>query len=492
MAIISQEQAGEKIPLALRLSGHLLIGVVRIFSRQVGYLHSDATEAVAKIRKAFKRHAAQADVDLPENQTLAKEAAITLRPPNEDEFSLHDVDVEFGEFLDVEAVLGSQSLNVAEARDITMRSSQGSEAVELALSQQQGAFFDDNLPGAGGDWEVELGRAGELDNQAPALFDDAEVAIGGSEQGNSAPRQLSAAFEQDRDFFEDAPVGGLLDESMAAGRLSVIGGDEADLKLEGSEQVQKKPRRAAPKRRAAPRKRKAGLTDEHTTIPAAEYERRLVGGEQIADTLREVELMDPEAERLEQQQQSRHRRLDLAGDLQELLQAPFEMHDQEDSSRLEEELILPASQPEVDSSNVPLQLGDDHDVNFGASGQSGGNFDDQYQEMNYDVEPMDVDAVQPVGAQNEDNNEEAAPAEDEQQVEGGPLHSKRSQMFRAFLQKKFVEADSISFNAMVEGKSRLTVAGSFYELLLFKTHKIINLKQSEPFGDITIEPVEGK
>jgi cohesin complex subunit SCC1 len=52
-AILSQEQAGEKIPLALRLNGHLLVGVVRIFSRQVGYLYSDANETVTKIRKAF-------------------------------------------------------------------------------------------------------------------------------------------------------------------------------------------------------------------------------------------------------------------------------------------------------------------------------------------------------------------------------------------------------------------------------------------------------
>jgi hypothetical protein len=333
----------------LRLSGHLLIGVVRIFSRQVGYLHSDATEAVAKIRKAFKRHGAvQGDVDLPEGQTLAKEAAITLRPADDSEFSLHDVDVEFGEFLDVEAVLGSQSLNVAQARDITMRVSQGSEAAELALSQQHGAF-EENLPGAGEDWEVELGRAGELDYQAPIFFEDADVRVAGSENA-PAPRQLSAAFEQDRDFFEEAPAGGLLDESMAAGRLSVIGAEDGEGgALEGAEQVQKKPRRAAPKRRAAPRKRKAAMNDEHTTIAASEYERRLVGGAQIADTFREVELVDPIDEQLEQQQEHRHRRLDLAGDLQDLLQAPFELRELDDS-RMEEEdsgVVFLPSQPEV-------------------------------------------------------------------------------------------------------------------------------------------------
>ncbi|KAJ1616225.1 Rad21/Rec8-like protein, partial [Pavlovales sp. CCMP2436] len=40
--------------LALRISGHLLLGVVRIFSRQVDYLLDDAKEAVIRVRLAFK------------------------------------------------------------------------------------------------------------------------------------------------------------------------------------------------------------------------------------------------------------------------------------------------------------------------------------------------------------------------------------------------------------------------------------------------------
>lgn len=444
-------------------------------------------------------------MDLPENQATAKEAAITLRPANDDEFSLHEV--EFGEFLDVEAVLGSQSLNLAQARDITIRTSQASEAVELALSQQQGAFFEDNLPGAGGDWEVELGRAGELDNnQGAALFEAGDVGVGGSEGGAQPPRQLSAAFEQDRDFFEEAPAGGLLDESMAAGRLSVLGGEpagegEGEGRLEGAEQAPKKARRAsaaAPaKRRAAPRKRKAPLTDEHTTIPAAEYERRLVGGEQIADTLREVELIDAEAELLERQQQQRHRRLDLAGDLQELLQAPFDLHGEQESSRVEEEFALSVSHVES-GRDVPLQLEDNElqqQIDFGGSDQPAQQYDDQ-QNVNYDVEPMDVEVFQSQPQdheqqqqQGEGGGEHSEAAKEEQPVDG-PLQSKRSVMFRAFLQKKFVDTKTISFNAMVEGKTRMTVAGSFYELLLFKTHKIIDLKQNTPFGDIEIESLQ--
>lgn len=41
------------VPLALRLSGHLLLGVVRIYSRKVNYLVEDAHDASVKIDTAF-------------------------------------------------------------------------------------------------------------------------------------------------------------------------------------------------------------------------------------------------------------------------------------------------------------------------------------------------------------------------------------------------------------------------------------------------------
>ena len=39
-----------EVPLALRLSGHLLLGLVRIYARKVKYLASDCTDALTKIR----------------------------------------------------------------------------------------------------------------------------------------------------------------------------------------------------------------------------------------------------------------------------------------------------------------------------------------------------------------------------------------------------------------------------------------------------------
>lgn len=41
------------VPLALRVSGHLLLGVVRIYSRKVKYVLNDCTEAMLKMQMAF-------------------------------------------------------------------------------------------------------------------------------------------------------------------------------------------------------------------------------------------------------------------------------------------------------------------------------------------------------------------------------------------------------------------------------------------------------
>ncbi|KAK9830472.1 hypothetical protein WJX72_011940 [[Myrmecia] bisecta] len=63
-----------EVPLALRLSGQLLLGVVRIYSRKVGYLFQDCNDALVKLKQAFK----PGDVNLPADGTTAPMNAITL------------------------------------------------------------------------------------------------------------------------------------------------------------------------------------------------------------------------------------------------------------------------------------------------------------------------------------------------------------------------------------------------------------------------------
>jgi len=70
-----------QVKLALRTSGHLLLGVVRIYSRKAKYLLDDCNTAIVKIKMAFRPGA----VDLPEEGREAAVTAVTL-PENFYEF----------------------------------------------------------------------------------------------------------------------------------------------------------------------------------------------------------------------------------------------------------------------------------------------------------------------------------------------------------------------------------------------------------------------
>ncbi|KAH8164756.1 hypothetical protein CIB48_g3485 [Xylaria polymorpha] len=70
-AIIRPNQA----PLALRLSGQLLLGVVRMYSRKARYLLDDCNEALLKIKMAFR---ATGNNDIPENLNMPNREALML------------------------------------------------------------------------------------------------------------------------------------------------------------------------------------------------------------------------------------------------------------------------------------------------------------------------------------------------------------------------------------------------------------------------------
>jgi len=55
----------ELLPMALRLSGQLLLGIARIYSRKTKYLLDDAQETLHKVKKAFQNEG-RAAVDLPD------------------------------------------------------------------------------------------------------------------------------------------------------------------------------------------------------------------------------------------------------------------------------------------------------------------------------------------------------------------------------------------------------------------------------------------
>ncbi|XP_034244818.1 double-strand-break repair protein rad21 homolog [Thrips palmi] len=103
-----------KVKMALRTSGHLLLGVVRIYSRKAKYLLADCNEAFVKIKMAFR----PGMVDLPEEHREAAVTAITLPEV------FHDFDSAMPELNDVD-IEAQFTLNQSRAEEITMREDYG-------------------------------------------------------------------------------------------------------------------------------------------------------------------------------------------------------------------------------------------------------------------------------------------------------------------------------------------------------------------------------
>jgi hypothetical protein len=100
------------VPLALRVSGHLLLGVVRIYSRKVKYVLNDCTEAMLKLQMAFlPRKDLLEQTDSKENKAATTVAnfgeydqvhvveGFALPLPDQNEWILAEDDEEDGEMM---------------------------------------------------------------------------------------------------------------------------------------------------------------------------------------------------------------------------------------------------------------------------------------------------------------------------------------------------------------------------------------------------------
>lgn len=129
--------------LALRTSGHLLLGICRIYSRKVKYLLADCNEAFVKIKLAFRPGL----IDLPKEKQQAAAEAITL-PEKFPEFLVNFPEINMD--MDMELGLGPKSMGslatqMARVEDITLKEDFGSSAM---VTMQDDDFGDMGMGGA--------------------------------------------------------------------------------------------------------------------------------------------------------------------------------------------------------------------------------------------------------------------------------------------------------------------------------------------------------
>ncbi|KAF3789962.1 Sister chromatid cohesion 1 protein 4 [Nymphaea thermarum] len=136
-----------EVPIALRLSSHLLLGVVRIYSRKVNYLFHDCSEALIKIKQAFRSTA----VDLPPEESTAPYHSITLPETFDlDDFELPDFGFSHGNYVDHHISAREQITLQDTMDDMVFSTSQfglderfgDGDASQLALDFDEDLFLD--------------------------------------------------------------------------------------------------------------------------------------------------------------------------------------------------------------------------------------------------------------------------------------------------------------------------------------------------------------
>uniref|UniRef100_A0A2R8MMA0 RAD21 cohesin complex component like 1 n=1 Tax=Callithrix jacchus TaxID=9483 RepID=A0A2R8MMA0_CALJA len=128
-----------KVKIALRTSGHLLLGVVRIYNRKAKYLLADCSEAFLKMKMTFRPGL----VDLPKENFEASFNAITL--PEE----FHDFDTQNMNAIDVSEHF---TQNQSRPEEITIRENFDNDLLFQAEGfgeepeiLRRHSFFDDNI-----------------------------------------------------------------------------------------------------------------------------------------------------------------------------------------------------------------------------------------------------------------------------------------------------------------------------------------------------------
>ncbi|NXG45949.1 RD21L protein, partial [Psilopogon haemacephalus] len=123
-----EKMISPKFTIALRTSGHLLLGVVRIYHRKAKYLLADCSEALTKMRTAFRPGL----VDLPEESFEAAYQSVTL--PEE----FHDFEAPLPALNAID-VVDHFTLNQSRAEDITL-----TEGLESSTLLYDRAFGERN------------------------------------------------------------------------------------------------------------------------------------------------------------------------------------------------------------------------------------------------------------------------------------------------------------------------------------------------------------
>ncbi|KAG5368460.1 Cohesin subunit rad21 [Yarrowia sp. C11] len=479
-AIVDSEK---KVPMALRLSGQLLLGVVRIYGRQTGYLLDDCSHTVTKIKMTFK----PGNVDLPTisgsgRNTSKASAALTLGNAITDldlalppapvipGLNLPGLNLGLDEFMPV-----SNANLVSNATDITLP--QHDMSIEIGRADEE-----DELADLGDDLDLDLGLDldGELNLDEPA--GDLEMANQSIEIPRGDDDEL-ANLDDGLDLGLDLGMDNL-EEELAAQQASeqldlpMSPIEPADLLEEDDGLTLEEPTinmadalagnipevsAPAPRKRRANRGKRAKFDDE-TQLDQDFVQQQRRNRDGIIYEHPQLEAFEKEANLFN----------DLSADIMALVD-PEAIRKTLSSREVrddEEQVMTPAASPngkrafeEVDQDEEEAQH-------------------DPLSEMPMDI-PDDL-----VMENTETVDELAAAAEEEEDllVTGTVDGIAKSTIATAQTLRRQMSGDDnkVQFSELIAGKGRKAAVQSFFEVLVLATKDTISINQPSPYADFSV------
>ena len=210
-----------EVPLALRLSGQLMLGIVRIYAKKVGYLFQDCSDSFGRMKQGGKGQQ-QDNVNLPRDALQSSVQAITLPEIEQDpDFTQDPEAVGLGGGLSLPGTPISLAGSLAGTPEVLRRASVGSDGLRKSLSFESPAqspynsvdvdmmYTDEQFCDQGLEFELEPERLRSEDIAAatstPATDDPGRTTLTPVQEDGGGAMALSGGGDLSPAVIEEVP-----------------------------------------------------------------------------------------------------------------------------------------------------------------------------------------------------------------------------------------------------------------------------------------------
>jgi len=471
-------------PLALRLSGQLLLGLVNIYSRKTRYLADDCTSAFSNIQVVFRTQAA---VDMPEDAKV-NDAAITMTANFDDlDFEIEDYSIE--DLRVFHDNLATNEFNITReskfSQAASRRQSKGGAESESDIEQPRQAEDPTRMD----DFDIDMGGGDQL-----ALAFDLNETEQSNLEFDAEMSTMNAIPAEDLDGLDDGALkeNNFPSDKNAENReeeieldLDFPPEDEKDLAVSANDETKE-----IKVRQKRTRKRRRQTIDATVEISAEQIKKQLQDTSSLCRPRKVDErVVNPKKAR----KSSSKRALDFYLG-QNLAQGLLEAVTNKIRKALEKSLEKKEDNGEAaDDNNLEEKVPDEEFPEFDIAGQLdgldgldttvGGGLNDST--MGGGDISLEIDNHGIREHNNQENEEEEEEEEEGHSSADGKAADRLKRMYN-FLKQKMTGKTEITFKDLVGKASRKAAAGVFHEILVLKTRGMIKATQDKPYGAIEI------